>query len=407
MNNPFKNSTLLKHPGILVTLILIIGMLVWGFWPKPIMVEIVKVKKAPLIVSIQEDGRTRVIDRYVIASPINGMTCRMHLKVGDTVTQGQNLLNISPLESQVLDARSKAQAQAQVSVANSALQAAKQQVVLAKANAKLASDKLKRYQPLLAKGLISQETFDQTKTAALTTKSQQRSANFAVEVAQFELQSAMTTLNYSAAKPHNNNIERVPVNSPINGKILKVARKCEGPVITGESLLEVGDPTALEVEVDVLSADAVKIKPGMKVLFDRWGGSHPLEGIVRLIEPVGFTKVSALGVEEQRVWVICDFTSATKEWQKLGDGYRVEAQFILWQQDNVLQVPSSALFRYKDGWAVFKNVNNTAIRQAVKVGQRNGLSAQVLAGLVEGESIINHPNDAVENNKTTKTRIKN
>ncbi|MEA3405733.1 MAG: HlyD family efflux transporter periplasmic adaptor subunit [Pseudomonadota bacterium] len=392
MNIPFKN-----HPGILVVSVLIIVLLTWGFWPKPVLIETTKVIRAPLTLTVEEDGRTRVIDRYVIASPVNGMTCRMHLNVGDDVTQGQTLLGITPLESQVLDPRSRAQAEAQVSASRSALQAAKQQVQSATASAQLASDEVKRYLPLLEKGLIAQEVYDKAKTASLTATANKRSANFNVEVANYELQAALTTLEYSAANPHDTPQERVAVYSPIDGKILNVNRKCEGPVTTGESLLEVGDPTALEVIVDVLSADAVKIKPGMKVMFDRWGGEEPLEGIVRLVEPAGFTKVSALGVEEQRVWIISDFTSPTEQWQRLGDAYRVEAKFILWHKEDILQVPSSALFRYQDGWAVFAIENDQAKRKQVTIGKRNGLTAQILTGVSENETIINHPSDAVEN----------
>jgi HlyD family secretion protein len=150
------------------------------------------------------------------------------------------------------------------------------------------------------------------------------------------------------------------------------------------------------VEVDVLSADAVKIKPGMKVLFERWGGEGSLHGSVRTIEPVGFTKISALGVEEQRVLVIVDFTSATGLWQRLGDGYRVEASFILWQDEHVLQVPASSLFRYGDGWAVFVVEGKRARQREVQIGQRNGLVAQILAGVEEGEAVVNHPGDDVE-----------
>jgi len=404
MKMSLRNTPLFNHPGVLITVVLLIGLLIWGFWPKPIMVETATVKKAPLTITIQEDGKTRVIDRYVISSPVNGMTCRMHLNVGDNVTQGQNLLAITPLESQVLDARSRAQAEAQVMAARASLQSAKQQAIASQATAKLAQEKVQRFKPLLQKGLISQETYDEAKTATITANSQQRSAKFAVEVANFELQAALTTLEYSAAKPQKQNVDRVAVKSPITGKILKVTRQCEGPVTTGQALLEVGDPTALEVEVDLLSADAVKIKPGMTVLFDRWGGTQPLKGVVKLIEPIGFTKVSALGVEEQRVWVICSFTSPTKQWQRLGDGYRVEAKFILWHEDNVLQIPESALFRYQNGWAVFKKEANKAIRQSVNVGQRNGLTVQILTGLVEGEKIINHPSDAVEDGINIKER---
>jgi HlyD family secretion protein len=168
-------------------------------------------------------------------------------------------------------------------------------------------------------------------------------------------------------------------------------------VRTGEPLLEIGDPSALEVEVDVLSADAVKIKPGMKVLFDRWGGEKPLEGRVRIVEPVGFTKISALGVEEQRVLVISDFTSPAEQWRRLGDGYRVEAQFVIWHEADVLQVPASSLFRYNNGWALFVIEDGYAQLREVKVGERTGLVAQILQGIKPGETVINHPSDDVEN----------
>ncbi|WP_373018785.1 efflux RND transporter periplasmic adaptor subunit [Thiomicrorhabdus sp.] len=400
MQIPLRN-----HPGILVVSALIIALLVWGFWPQPVPIESTQVKRGPLTVTVEKEGRTRVIDRYVISSPVNGMTCRMHLKVGDEVTKGETLLGITPLESQVLDSRSRAQAEAQVAAARSALHAAKEQALAADAAAHLANDKVKRYKPLIEKGLVSQETYDQANTESLTANASKRSADFNVEVANYELQAALTILEYSAAKPTDEPVERVPVKSPINGRILKVARKCEGPVTTGESLLEVGDPTALEVEVDVLSADAVKIKPGMTVLFDRWGGEQTLQGIVRNIEPVGFTKISALGVEEQRVLVISDFTSPQEEWRRLGDGYRVEAKFILWHEDDVLQIPSSALFRYKGGWAVFVIEDDRAKLKTVTLGERNGLTAQVLSGLKEGEKIINHPSDAVEDGIALKERL--
>lgn len=401
------NSSLKKHPGILITSAIIVLLLLWGFWPKPVLVETTQVKQAPLQVTIEEDGRTRVIDRYLIASPVNGMTCQMHLKVGDTVDQGQTLLNITPLQAQVLDSRSRAQAQAQVSAAKSALQATKEQASAAQAAEKLAKAEFQRYQALLNKGLVAKEVYDKAQTASLTASAQQRSAKFQVEVASYELKAALTTLEYSAAQPENSNQERVSVNSPIDGKILKVARKCEGPVMTGESLLEVGDPTALEIEVDVLSADAVKIKPGMKVLFERWGGKDSLEGMVRLVEPIGFTKVSALGVEEQRVLIISDFTSPTEKWQRLGDGYSVEAKFILWQEEQILQIPSSALFHYEDGWAVFTIENSKAKRQPVSIGQRNGLTVQILTGLVKNQLIINHPSDSIEDGVRIEERLKN
>lgn len=397
-----------KHPVITLIAVLIVGLLVWGFWPQPVLVEVMTAKRAPLTITIEEEGRTRVIDRYVISAPVNGVTCRLQLKVGDSVERGQVLLGITPLESQVLDPRSRAQAQARLAGAESALHAAEEQARAATAAAQLASTELKRLRPLMEQALISRESFDRASTEVQTSAAAKRSADFNVEVARYELEAARSTLEYSAAAMTGGTpVDRVPVRSPISGRILKVARECEGPVTTGEPLLEVGDPTALEVEVDVLSADAVKIKPNMDVLFDRWGGEQPLEGIVRTIEPVGFTKVSALGVEEQRVLIISDFTSPTQQWQRLGDGYRVEAQFILWHEEEVLQVPASSLFRYDSGWAVFVLENNRAIRRVVKVGQRNGLIAQIIEGVEEGDSVINHPSDEVADGRRVKVRKHN
>ena len=398
MHNPLR-----QHPAITVIAVLITLLLVWGFWPQPVLIEAIKVKRAPLTLSIEEEGRTRVIDRYIISAPVDGVACRMQLHVGDPVKQGQVLLSITPLESQVLDPRSRAQAKAKVAAAESALRAAKEQARAATAAAQFAATELKRLRPLVKKELISREAFDKAATEAQTSTASKRSADFNVEVARYELKAAQTVLEYSAGTSHEP-AERVPVSSPITGKILKVARECEGPVRTGEPLLEVGDPSALEVEVDVLSADAVKIKPGMKVLFDRWGGEQPLEGIVRIIEPVGFTKISALGVEEQRVLIISDFTSAADLWQRLGDGYRVEAQFIIWHEENVLQVPASSLFRFQQGWAVFVTEGNHAKRRVVKVGKRNGLIAQILDGVNEGETVINHPSDEVEDGRKVTQR---
>jgi HlyD family secretion protein len=392
-----------KHPLITVISIAIVLLLTWGFWPQPVMVEAQAVKRAPLTITIEEEGRTRVIDRYVIAAPVDGVTCRVQLNVGDPVKQGQVLLGITPMESQVLDPRSRAQARAKVDAAESALRAAQEQARAAATADQLAGNELARLTPLLKQHLITREAYDKAQASADTASANLRSAQFAVEVARYELEAARSVLEYKSTTD-SDNVERVPVRSPIDGRILKVEHECAGPVRTGEPLLEVGDPSALEVEVDVLSADAVKIKPGMQVLFDRWGGEGMLEGRVRTVEPVGFTKVSALGVEEQRVLIISDFTSAPEKWQRLGDGYRVEARFILWHEDNVLQVPASSLFRYNDGWAVFVVKDGRADRRKVKVGQRNGLVAQILEGVNEGEPVINHPSDEVEDQRRVTLR---
>jgi HlyD family secretion protein len=390
-------SQLRKRPGMIAIAVVVIGMLVWGFWPRPVLVELVNAKRAPMTVTIEEEGQTRVIDRFIISAPVDGVACRVQLDVGDPVEAGQTLLNISPLESRVLDPRSRAEAEARVAVAKSALQRAVHQAEAAKVNAKYYRNELERLKPLAEQGVISKGAFDKAQTDLLTADEALRSARHAIEVAKYEQQAAETALKYSAGTVTGDPAERVPVKSPVTGRILEMPHECEGPVTTGMELLVVGDPTQLEIVVDLLSADAVKVKPGMKVLFDRWGGDKPLEGRVRTIEPYGFTKISALGVEEQRVNVIADFVSAKEQWQRLGDGYRVEALFVVWEEDQVLQVPASSLFRLNDGWALFVVDGHRAVLREVKVGQRNGLIAQILDGVKEGDVVVNHPSDEVSN----------
>lgn len=395
---------LTKHPVIVGTAIVVVILLAWGFWPTPVLVETVKVSRSPMTVTIEEEGKTRVMDRYIIAAPVDGVACRIQWEVGDSVEKDQILFEITPLESQILDPRSRALARAQVEAAKSELDAARHQAESAKATAQFYSSEVKRLRPLAKQGVVSKDAMDKAEMENLTADAALRTAEHNVQVAQYNLQAAQTALQYSAGSSNGRSAAGVPIRSPITGKILKVPHECEGPVRTGEPLLEVGDPGDLEVVVDVLSADAVKIKPGMPVLFDRWGGEKPLQGRVRTVEPVGFTKISALGVEEQRVNVVADFTSPPEQWQRLGDGYRVEARFVLWHEDQVLQVPSSCLFRYNNGWAVFVVENGRARRREVTLGQRTGLAAQILKGVKPDEVVINHPSDEVEESRRVKQR---
>lgn len=379
----------------------IIGSIVWGFMPEPVAVDVMAVERRPLQVLVEEEGYARVIDRYQVSAPVAGYVQRIELDVGDAVAAGQQLAVLQPLPSSVLDPRSRAQAQTQVSAAEATLHVAEENVAAAQAANDLARLKVERVKALCEVQCASEAEQDQAEADARRAFAGLRSAQFAVDVARHELESARTALRFSAAEgtaaaeaealP-----EQVVLSSPISGRVLKVLRKSEGVVAAGQALLEVGDPRALEVKVDVLSADAVRIKPGTRVLFTRWGGDHDLLGVVRRVEPVGFTKISALGVEEQRVTVIADITSAPEQWQRLGDGYRVEAKFIIWEQDDVLQIPANSLFRYQDGWAVFVLQGERAVRRPLGIGQRNGLSAQVQAGLHEGDRVITHPDDNLE-----------
>jgi HlyD family secretion protein len=387
----------------LAVFLVIAAALVYSFRPQPRLVDIAAAHRGPMQVTIQEEGKTRVIDRYIITAPVAGTTCRVDLEVGDLVERDQTLININPLQSQALDPRSRAEASARVLAAQASLRAAEQNVSVARAEADLAGTELARLEPLVEAGHISEERLDQAKAVKRGTEAALRSARFAVEVAKYELEAARTALRYTGNRSSDPE-DVVRVAAPVTGRILKLHQECEGVVERGQPLLEIGDTRSLEIATDVVSADAVKIEPGMPVLYERWGGDKPLTGLVRRVEPVGFTKISALGVEEQRVLVISDITSDAEQWQTLGDGYRVESRFILWENEDVLQIPASALFRLGDRWALFVMEDDKAKRRVVKVGRRNGLSAQILDGLAEGEAVITHPDKTIEDGIGVKRR---
>ncbi|MBS1246907.1 MAG: Secretion protein HlyD, partial [Proteobacteria bacterium] len=344
-----------RHLGLGLTALALAVALAWGFMPRSVPVDISALQRAPLRVTVEEEGRTRVIDRYVISAPVAGYARRIELKVGDAVAQGQTVVELEPLRSEVLDPRSRATAEARVAAAQANLQVAEQNARAAATDADIAKKEFARRKTLALDGRISREERDRAEAAMQHTEAAQRSATFAVDVARHELEAAQTALEHSAARASGRTPEQVEVHAPISGRVLSILRQSEGVVAPGQALVEVGDPAALEVEIEVLSADAVRIQPGMPVEFSRWGGPDPLQGRVRVVEPTGFTKISALGVEEQRVRIIADITTPTDTWSRLGDGYRVEADFILWQGEDVLQVPASALFRHGDGWAVFRH----------------------------------------------------
>ena len=377
-----------------IVLALIAALVAWGlyygFRPQPVAVDLGAAMRAPLRVSFEQEGRTRVVDRYVITAPVAAYARRIGLDVGNAVQRGAPLVQLEPQRAEVLDARRRAEAASRVAAAQANVGAVEQRQKAAQAGAELAQRDLKRMRTLRASGHVTVEAEDRAVAEADRAGAELRSAQFTVATARHELEAARTALDYAAA---GGTADLVVVRSPVAGHVLKIPRKSEGTVAAGQALLEIGDPRGLEVEVDVLSADAVRIGPGTRVVFERWGGEHTLEGVVRLIEPVGFTKVSALGVEEQRVWVIVAFTSPPALWQRLGDGYRVEANFILWEANDVLQIPASALFRDGSGWAAFVVEQGKAVKRRVDIGQRNGLSAQALSGIRDGEHVIVHPDD--------------
>ena len=374
----------------------VVAAIVWGFMPRPIPIETAVVKRGPLQVSVEEEGKTRVIDRFVVSAPVDGFARRLNADVGDIVKRGETLLLLDPLRSTVLDPRSRAEAQARVAAAEAELKRAQKDVEAADAEARRWETQRKRARELHAAGTIADEVLDEIAASAERSQAQERSSEYAVEVARHDLEAARTALRHSAAQQSEKPAETVAVRAPVGGRILKIVHESEGVVSAGDPLLEIANPRGLEVEVELLSADAVKVGPGTRVLFERWGGERPLQGLVRIVEPVGFTKISALGVEEQRVLVIADITSPPEQWARLGDGYRVEARFILWEGEDVLQIPSSTLFRHGEGWAVFAVEDGMAERRPAELGHRNGLITEVLSGLEDGDTLITHPDDAID-----------
>ena len=385
---------------ILLFLLLLLAPLaiLWAFLPRPVPVETAKVSRGPLRVTVEEEGKTRLRDRFVVSAPVAGYVRRVDLDVGDPVKKGQAVAGIEPMRAEGLDPRARAAARARVSTAEAAVRASEERVREAAAADEYASARLERTRRLADAGLTPKDTLEQAVSEAKRASAAARSAEETADAARHELEGAEAALTRAGASDGRRD-DRVTVRSPSAGVVLAVHRESEGVVAAGTPLLEVGDPGRLEVEVDVLSADAVRIRPGTPVRFERWGGDVPLEGKVRVVEPVGFTKVSALGVEEQRVLVIVDITSPREVRKRIGNGYRLEASFILWEEKEVLQVPEGALFRAGDRFAVYVIEKGRAKTRTVEIGRRNGIAAQLVSGLAEGEAVILHPGDTVAEGK--------
>ena len=361
--------------------------------------------------TVEEEGKTRLRSRYVISAPVAGYTPRLAWKAGDTVRAGVAVTVLEPPRPVVLDARTKDSAEARVrsaeaayTVAQSRVATQTEQVRAARADVEYWRKQQAREEALRKSGDLPVSRVERTvadlKRAEAALAAAERgvvTAKDEVAAARAEVASARTTLRPTAGGATG---ERIPVVAPAGGRVIRVVRESEGVVAPGEALLEIGDARAIEVVVEVLSADAVRIAPGMKVVLERWGGPKPLEARVRVVEPGGFTKISALGVEEQRVRVVADLVSPEEEWRALGDGYRVEAAFVLWEGAQVVQVPANALFRVGEGWAVFVAEGDRARRRMVKVGQRTGLAAEIVGGLQVGEVVVVHPDETVEDGKT-------
>jgi HlyD family secretion protein len=367
-------------------------------------VDLVAATTGPLQVTVEEEGKTRVRDRYVISAPVSGHVRRIDLRVGDVLQAGQVVAIIEPARASGLDPRSQAQAAAVLQAAEAALAAARANARAAAAQAELARHELTRAESLRNANFVSAQALDRARSELDRSQAAQLAAEHAATAAQFEREQARAALAGARQLQARKVADALPVKTPVAAAVLKLLHESEGTVQAGSPLVEVGDPESLEVAIEVLSSQAVRIVPGARVLFDRWGGDQPLQGVVRVVEPTGFTKVSALGVEEQRVRVIADFASPRAEWRRVGDGYRVEARFVVWEAAEVLQIPASALFRHDGGWAAFVAEDGRARLRPLQTGQRNGLAVQVLEGLRAGEEVVAHPDDKIAAGTRVKPR---
>ena len=377
--------------------VLIVGAVVYALLPQPVGVDAAPVERGLLRVTVDEDGQTRIKERYVVSSPLSGRLLRIDLDPGDEVKSGETLLaRIEPTAPELLDPRARAQAEARLNAAEARLQQVGPELQKALAALQHAEAELARERRLLERNATSRLQLEEKELLFRTRTADYNTAKFAEEIARFEKELAEAAL--LRTQPDGATIAEdwyFEIESPIDGRVLRVLQESATVVTPGTSLVELGDPNDLEVIVDVLSHDAVKVRPGAKVYFEHWGGDVPLIGTVRLVEPSGFTKVSALGVEEQRVYVIADFDDPTENRVTLGDGFRVEARIVIWEQSNVLKVPVGALFRIGEDWTVFTVEDGRAEQRPVKIGQRSGLEAQILEGLDEGDLIVVHPSDQV------------
>jgi HlyD family secretion protein len=315
------------------------------------------------------------------------------------------LATILPNDPSLLDARALAEAEARLRAAQAGVLQAEATQLRMKEAYDLAKHNYDRAKALLETQAMAKEGFDQAEHLERMAAEELRASQFSVKVAQFELEQAKAALSRSqTSQSAQQKLESFVIRSPIAGRLLRVFQESAGPVTPGTKLMEVGDPTDLEIEIDVLSSDAAKIKPGARVMLEHWGGPEALQGRVRLVEPSGFLKLSALGVEEQRVYVIVDFLEPPMKRITLGDAFRVDARIVIWEGDNVLKVPTGALFRTQGEWAVFQIVNNRATLTKVKLGKQNGLEAEVLEGLRADESVVLHPSDRIKEGIKLKAR---
>lgn len=383
--NDFKFFSRKKILLIVIALISTITLIVWILTPAPLRLQLIRAEKGTLSVSVDNEGIMRVRDAFIVASPIAATIERITLRTGDTVVRGDTVAWLLPLS---IDLQAKDQALARLQAAQARWSEATLQQREAEIIHELAKHELERQRLLVRDHFISPQALDQFIARESTARAGVSTAQARTKAAQAsitEVRAAVNTFTRAAER-------KTPVLAPASGRVLSINQQSERTIAAGLPLMTIGDPTQVEAVVDVLSIDAVKIRPGMRMLLRDWGGDTPLEASVRLVEPVAFTKVSALGIEEQRVNVIADPVGLP--WP-LGDGYRIQARIVLWQQDAVLKLPGSSVFRVGNEWHIFVAENDRARERTVIIGQRNRDDVQIISGLREGEQVVRFPSRQV------------
>ena len=380
-----------KQLGYILLIVLLAASILIAFQSKTIIVDSASVHYAPMKVTIDEEGKTRVVDHFVVTAPIDAFMQRINFNEGDSIKKGQTLFVLEPLPSAVLDPRSHAEAEATLGASKTLEKIIKEMTATAKADEELANLTFNRTTQLRKQKAVSQYELDIAKVEKRRAEAIYRAAQFGGVLTEYLTSMSRSALDYENIRQLEGKNQHFKVSSMASGKVLTLEDKSARIVKAGSVLMELGDIEQLEIEADVLSTLAVKLQPGMAVEILRWGGDKPLQGIVKRIEPAGFTKVSALGVDEQRVQVILDISTDYKHRKQLAHGFRVEIRFILWQADKVLQIPNSALFRDKEnGWAVYVINANKLEKRAVKTGHRNNLMTEVIEGVTEGETVVSY-----------------
>jgi HlyD family secretion protein len=375
-----------------------------GLRPQPQAVDLTTLAPGPLTVSVLEEGKTRIRHRHVVAAPVAGVLERIDLRAGDRLEAGQTVIAvIQPTPAGFLDPRTQAEAEARAQMAEAAERQRQAQLERARAALAMAEKEKVRTTRLQKEGAVSLREYDQALNQVEMLTREVHAAEFALEVSKFEIIQTRAAARQAGSLPGDASTP-ITLLAPVSGFVLQVFEESARPVTPGLALLEVGDPSDLEAEIELLSSDAVAVRPGADVSIEQWGGDRPLRGRVALIEPGGFTKISALGVEEQRVKVRVDFTEAIPPDRPLGDRYRVEARIITWHGENVLQVPAGALFRRGNDWMTFVFDNGRARLTRVVIGHHSGVAAEIISGLTAGQRVILHPPDAVADGKKVRPR---